>query len=168
MSRTDKDRPYEVRLRDSHERVVEHHDHVPTYRYCVTGEYEVAERRRRWDTHTGYLSNPPRYDEVVRSRVRRFAVACEATCDLDDSTLPSTLFAHLRWRHCYRSFLYTERWRATSVPRWFRNARWDAPERQRERVDLRNAARSWNAGDDLDDFDFPNHAHRHCAAWDWS
>lgn len=44
---------------------------------------------------------------------------------------------------------------------------WHGPERIRERVDLRNLAREYNAHGDLHDGDFPNWQHRQGASWHW-
>jgi hypothetical protein len=51
------------------------------------------------------------------------------------------------------------------VPREYVRAVWHGPERQRERVGLREAAARWNAGDDLEDFDFVNRQARSSARW---
>lgn len=46
---------------------------------------------------------------------------------------------------------------------------WTAPERQRERLGMRDAMRLYNAdGEDaLDGYDFENRQHRHGATWYW-
>jgi hypothetical protein len=168
VSRTDKDRPYEVRLRDPHEATEEHHDHRPVYRYCVTGEETVTRRERDWLRSWDWIRDCDRvvYKDVTFTRTRRFAVACEAVCDLDGEYVRRGAPGWGR-TGCYRSFLYQERWRVTNVPRWFTHANWFSPERVRERDDLRGCAREYNAGYDVDDFDFPSYGHRHSAAWDW-
>jgi hypothetical protein len=57
---------------------------------------------------------------------------------------------------------------STAAPRWYTNHVWHAPERVRERDQLRAAAQLYNAGDDLEDFDFANVHHKHCArGWYW-
>lgn len=50
-------------------------------------------------------------------------------------------------------------------PSWYRNHVWHAPERVRERDHLREAAKAYNAGDDLEDYDFPNFQARSCAKY---
>lgn len=57
------------------------------------------------------------------------------------------------------------KWYDGGVPNWARLSGWYKPERTRERLDLRTVAREYNAGEDVDDFDFPNFQHRHEAGW---
>ena len=59
------------------------------------------------------------------------------------------------------------RWQ-DSPPAWYRKAVWYAPERTRERNELRRAVAEYNSGDwDEFEFDFPNYQHRHGAEWTW-
>lgn len=54
------------------------------------------------------------------------------------------------------------------VPKWYVRAFWHSPERTREREDLGAARRLYNAGDDLEDFDFANYrSGRSSARWNF-
>lgn len=129
MSRTDKDRPYEVRVRDPYEHTYEYHYH---HGYA-----------RAWNPHRELGCDLDKWD-AVRDRVRP------------------------RWYfNCGRDLSAVSRWRTTNVPGWYVNHTWTAPERLRERVSLRDAAREYNAGGDLDGFDFDCPQHRHRSAWWW-
>lgn len=66
-----------------------------------------------------------------------------------------------------RYIYYARRYYGVSVPRWYRAHIWYEPERTRERDVLRETAKAYNAGDDLEDWDFPNFQHRHGAGWYW-
>lgn len=58
-------------------------------------------------------------------------------------------------------------WYTGSVPKWFIDHVYNNPERVRVRDDLRNMAREYNAYNDLEDDDFPNHQHHYGASWYW-
>lgn len=69
------------------------------------------------------------------------------------------------WTNCGWVIRYN--YYTSSVPRWFRISTWYSPERRRERDVLHDAVREYNAGCDLEDFDFPNYQHRHRSQWYW-
>ena len=52
-------------------------------------------------------------------------------------------------------------------PSWFRKNLWWAPERIRERGRLGEFRKEYNATGRLEDPDFPNYQHKHCALWYW-
>jgi hypothetical protein len=54
-----------------------------------------------------------------------------------------------------------------SAPKWYTDRVWHNPERVRERDGLLAARRAYNAGDTLEDFDFPCPQGRHSATWNW-
>lgn len=67
-----------------------------------------------------------------------------------------------------RGYVYaSRRYYGSNVPLWFRQHTWYEPERTRERVVLREVAKEYNAGADLDGYDFPSFQHRHRASWHW-
>ena len=83
----------------------------------------------------------------------------EIPCVCDDKPEPATCFPEepSSWRYsCFGG---------GGVPHDYVRARWHGPERRREREDLRDAARLYNAGEDLEDFDFVNRQARSSARW---
>jgi hypothetical protein len=193
MSRTDKDRPYVVRLRDDTDGSFIDHDHRNGE--CIV-ESESARwlelRRRRHNCNkrlvgTWFCSkkNPVgrRYvwdpsDRGCWARWRSvdgfwLSTQCdghyissyfpEIPCKCDDWPPMPT---------CYPTMTRAnkQRWyRTGGVPKWFRDSTWQNPERVRERDELKKATALYNGGgwDDEDDFDFdfPNYGHRHRSAW---
>lgn len=53
------------------------------------------------------------------------------------------------------------------TPKWFVDHVWNEVERRRERDDLLQLRKEYNATGDLDDGDFPNWQARHMARWLW-
>jgi hypothetical protein len=133
MSRTYKDRPHWVKVRDPAMPTVESHHHHGTH-------WRTARRRE---------------EPVV--------------CDLADFDAARDRTAS--WRlltYCIRKFPWNKRcYYHSPVPdmRGWVHAVWSGPERSRERVGLRGAAREYNSHGEAEDFDFPNHQHRHSARW---
>lgn len=140
MSHTDKDRPYWVRVRDTG--LVEH-DHRDGR--CVVAD----DRRERWTYHR-------HHNRVCAKLVYEPGIPC--VCD--DFERPT----------CFPAESPAERYSAFGgggVPRWFVSYVWHAPERVRARNELRGAAKAFNAGESLEDFDFENRQGRSSARWNW-
>jgi hypothetical protein len=137
MSRTDRDRPYRVRAADPHEPRVAVHSHVP-----------------RW-------SRRPKAGDA------------DYDCDLPDyhdRTPEDATTRRYTWNspNCYWQMPY---WVFSPYgggpPKWYRDHVWTNPERLRERLELGEARKRWNAGDLLEDFDFACWAnHREGGYWD--
>jgi hypothetical protein len=96
----------------------------------------------------------------------------ELTCDLPDSH-DRTPEPPRRWpspTSCYWAlahWVYSPYRGVGGVPKWYRDSTWNNPERVRERDSLGDARKRWNAGDDLEDFDFACWArHREGGYWD--
>lgn len=53
------------------------------------------------------------------------------------------------------------------TPRSFVRHVWNGPERVRQRAQLHKMAKEYNAAGRIEDDDFPNYQHRHCARWLW-
>jgi hypothetical protein len=52
-------------------------------------------------------------------------------------------------------------------PHWYVRHVWTGPERVRERAQLGEMVKEYNAGGDLADGDFANYQHHHGAHWSW-
>lgn len=160
MSRTDKDRPYRVKVQDETYARDEDHDHRPKRgAYCVTHIEQVTE------THYSWLFKEHRTRTyTVRRGYYHYA---EPTCDLGEFPGQGKWY---RWYNtqCGWSLPRHEARYYSTVPKWYVDHTWNNPERVRVRDRLREAAKSYNAGEELDDYDFPNHQHRHRARWLWS
>jgi hypothetical protein len=59
------------------------------------------------------------------------------------------------------------KWSRKNAPDWFIRHVWSGPERVRERDDLGEMVKEYNATGELDDGDFPNWQARFCAQWLW-
>ena len=190
MSKTDKDRPYWVRTRESG---LISHDHRSGV--CVIDE----DRRNRWVAHRNHYrvcakrvrveftctkDEPYRAYRGVYPMRERVCWISRCACPIPDAWKRELhgscvrervgCIGHVRYEyHADTPCVCDDFVRATcfpeqspdrrfesfgggGVPGWFVNAVWHAPERRRERDDLRDAARAFNAGEDLEDFDFPN------------
>lgn len=58
-------------------------------------------------------------------------------------------------------------WVLNQPPHWYVRHVWNAPERVRERAQLGEMVKEYNAAGELEDGDFANYRHRHCAHWYW-
>lgn len=77
-------------------------------------------------------------------------------------------YSHMRGEGCGELCGWNMRhWALGGAPPEYVHLVWWGPERSRERNDLRAMAKEWNANHDLDEEDFPNYQHRHCATWWW-
>jgi hypothetical protein len=158
MSRTDKDRPYRIKVQDSTYFRDEDHDHRPSRRFCITGTVEQSRTYYNWKTK----------EPITRTWTERLGYYhyYPPACDLGDFPGEGKYY---RWHntHCgYSLPSYVARYHST-VPKWYVDHVWNNAERVRERSRLREAAKEWNANGDLDDYDFPNLQHRHRAKWLW-
>lgn len=198
MSKTDKDRPYNVRVRDngyvrhdhrsgvcivdeSYEtwRVRRHH-----YRVCrkyvrveftctkaepYRGVYRLREQAC-WTSVCG-CPIPDSWKRELHACENRVRVGCightrreyreDVPCACDDFPPTPT---------CYWVEADSERFSCFGgggVPGWFIRVTWHGPERGRERTRLGAAARAYNAGDDLEDFDFENPQARNRGRYYW-
>lgn len=127
------------------------------YRVRAADPYEPG--RYAWHMHT------PRYRH-------RTVPNADGSCDLADfHDRAPTLGWRGRWNNGPNCTWELEHWVFSpwggSAPHWYRRIRWHGPERARERADLREAAKLFNAGEDIDGFDFPSPQARHCATWEW-
>jgi hypothetical protein len=88
-------------------------------------------------------------------------------CDIgvDPITEYTNVPVNSRRNQCGPTFHY--RVYVGGIPRWFRNAYWFAPERQRERVDLDGMRREYNHYGDIEDDDFPNRDSVRDLWWKW-
>jgi hypothetical protein len=138
MSRTDKDRPYNVRAADSHERGRYVHHGISRYWWrldaCTSGDG---------------CDLPDYHDRTP-----------EPTWHRRNSGQPTH---NCTWE--LEHWVFSPY--GGSSPKWFTDSIWHNPERVRERDTLRGAAREWNAHGEIDDFDFANYQGRHCATWAW-
>lgn len=78
------------------------------------------------------------------------------------------------WQSCYWRPALPDSWReyrwlhlGKAVPKWYVDHVWHNAERVRERDELRNLAREYNAYGQVEDGDFGNWQARHCATWYW-
>lgn len=110
----------------------------------------AARAWQRWArTHTCNLPEHPVRQRPIPWKIRRLTPMCQWA-----PTYPS----------CRENRKLTI---GRHVPRWYVNHVWTEPERVRERDQLRNLAREYNAHGDLEDGDFPNWQHRRGATWYW-
>lgn len=155
MSRTDHHRPYWVRVSDSSEQQVEHHDHRPVYRFCQTGVTETEHHYYSWSTEQRV---------AYTTRIRHgYRVGSDVACDIDDPFIGPT---HRWWTgrgRCYRSLL-TER-PVGHVPKDVRHLYYYAGDRRRARDACRDLARDYNTSGEVDDADPPVWQHRHATSW---
>lgn len=149
MSRTDKDRPYRVKVMDPTLSRNEEHDHLPETRFCVTGFKTVVTSYPGWDA-----------SREVRVGYRH---AYDAVCDIDDFN-----GERRDWRshHCGYSLPWHEARYRSSPPAWYRRAVYHAPERTNARDVLRAATKDWNANGDTD-IEPVSRQTRNSAAWLW-
>lgn len=96
-------------------------------------------------------------------------------CDLPDEPIrqyPNRV-RFGRGGHCRWTYVWPWTWGRRSyrhgggVPKWFVDHVWNAPERRRERDDLRALRDEYNANGYLEDGDFPCWQPRGCARWMW-
>lgn len=194
MSRTDKDRPYAVRLRDETDGSYIDHDHRNGECIVEPDSIRYLEFRRRQHNCNKRLigewfctkKNPVRLP-YNRAFFIFFTRECWASWRSADG--------HWLSRQCvgHRDVSYEPEipckcdnyppmatcdytvpdphyigYRECGVPKWFIDHTWNNPERVRERDELKKAVALYNGGDWEDedfDFDFPNHQHRHGAGW---
>lgn len=182
MSRTDKDRPYRVRVRDEVDGYEIHHDHrsgvcrTPSvkdestpapkfWRHRVRcSKYERFEYRCTEDqplfscwTYSAWLGAVRECCGHTRSVFHEdWLCSCDNWPEREEPTCTYGFGPGRRNRYWDRG-----------VPRWYRNANWYAPERTRERNELREAMKLANAGEMDDNFDFANPQHRHGAGWSY-
>ena len=141
MSRTDKDRPYRVRVADTTLRAYEDHTHHSHY----------AWRRSHLDM--------PRWGGMV-----------EHACDLPERSAAAEHPSSAGWTCCDYDLAWWAdgRYRSNAhPPRWFINHIWHAPERTRARDTLREVVKEYNGEGEIDFYDYPNFQHRNRAAWYW-
>ena len=138
MSRTWKDRPYNVRVRDKKEKTYIRHNHVE--RVC-------------WMRNTGYDPAQCDIDEFD-------------ACKPHEEGWKGSRRSFNCYRALGAESRHGLYWR-DSVPKWFRDHSWYNPERVRERDLLKDAKKLYNGDNDLEGFDFRNYQHRHQASWRW-
>lgn len=143
MSRTDKDRPWRVRASDPHQ-----------------------PGRRASHYHTRRLNQKGAFAEHFAED------GLLAECDLPDfhDRRPSppgwrAAVSEGTWCTWQLEHYVFSPYGVGGVPKWYVDYTWNNPERVRERSELGAARQRYNAGDDLEDFDFPNYQHHHRAAW---
>lgn len=144
MSRTDKDRPYRVKVTDSTLPLIEHHTHHAHYAWS-----DRHPEAGCWSTKVEHGCDLPDLDDPSAAE-HATSAGRHACCTRD-----------VAWWSAWRS------WRSHGVPRWYRQHTWYEPERARERDVLREAAKEYNGSGDLDGYDLPNHQHRHRGRWWW-
>lgn len=150
MSKTDKDRPYRIKVMDETLDREVHHNHIPRYVMCVTGERVVESRYRLWGADVVRISH-----HTVKTGFKR---AYPRECVIDQNK---------SWHDadCGYSLPFHEaRWHE-SPPREFIHHVWTGRERVRERDGLNNLRREYNAHGELEDGDFENRQARHSAHW---
>lgn len=189
MSRTDKDRPYVVRLRDETDGSYIVHDH--RHGECIVEPESIRYlefRRRQHNCNKRLIGewfctkkNPVRNRWSIWLRA---GVGCWASWQAADGhwlatqcvghrdvsyepEIPCKCDDYPPMPTCYPTMIGANRqrwWRTGGVPKWYTDARWTNPERTRERTELKKAAALYNGGDwddeDDFDFDFPNMQHR--------
>lgn len=83
-------------------------------------------------------------------------------CDLPDKEI--SCINYRRSTACYRMPIHARVWWQASVPSWFINHVWNAPERQRARIDLQNIAKEYNATGEVS-HDFQSFNPKNQAKW---
>lgn len=192
MSRTDKDRPYWVRVLDYN---LIDHDHRDGK--CIISD----DRRERWSMHRHHYRTCKKRVEVVEYCTKKDPhrdwngqTCWKYVCDEDipdawkrehhgcqkmrrvgcighkkierDNSIPCICDDFVR-PTCFRSMPYPEgRYTYGGVPSWFVREVYHRPERARERK-LRDVMREFNAGEDIEDYDFENRQARNEARWIW-
>jgi hypothetical protein len=141
MSRTDAHTPYWVWAtwyEPSHDTMCEH--------YIPRGNYHIH--------HNEPCDLPKRPVRHANARIRHPRPVTKRPCTWE----PVWPGREVRWMRGYK-------WGV--APRWFVRHVWSGPERVRERVELGRMVHEYNANGELEDGDFANYRHRHCAWWLW-
>lgn len=151
MSRTDKDRPYRVKVLDTTLPLVEDHIHHA---------HRVRSRR-------GMLDHPDHPDNNWSTGTRVTHV-----CDLPErgnrriAGHPTTSPGSCCTREV-SSWAQPPWWHSGNPPKDFIAGKWTRPERRRKRDTLREATKTYNTTGDLEGYDYPSFQHRHNATWWW-
>lgn len=160
MSRTDKDRPYEVKVRDNTLDREVRHNHEPRRIFCITGEVESTYTTYSWKTG----------EKIERTSTKRtgYYGTIDNPCDIEafDSTRSDGGRYRFRDGRCGYSLPFHEaRWH-TAPPKWYRDHVYHNPERVRTRDTLLAAKKDWNANGDTE-IEVEERQGRHSATWLW-
>lgn len=154
MSRTDKDRPYRIKIQDETLARRERHDHRPRVVACITDEEKVTERRRHW-LH--------RDIETTRTYTKRtyYNGSIPVECDID---VPDD-YSRRRWgvNRCGYELSGEPKYWHTTAPREFRNSL-TRTNRRKVKHAAHEAARDYNENGDTDIEPLDKYAPR-SAAW---
>lgn len=193
MSKTDKDRPHWVKRVDPTLSPRIEHDHRSGE--CIEETFESLKRSATSSDRMWRYRHPkrcPRCELVTTfctppNDVRPYCSAGRVYSWMR-SQIPLTCLGHQKWEitkpdepciscdaprepdpTCWFSYspVSYHRYYSSSVPGWYRHHIWFDPERGRERLELDSIRKAYNAGEDIDDFDFPNYQHRSCGQWYW-
>lgn len=184
MSRTDKDRPWDVQCHDETLAIYIDHDHrlgacvidgitwrvfQNHYRTCKKSLRGVLYCTRKNPIISG--SYFPKqlcwYTKWDGTRIgcvghRMVDYDRDIPCACDDFPPRSTCEYRIGGGDRLRVY-------PSIAPKWYTDHRWNNPERVRERDQLNSARHLYNTDPEfIDDFDFPNPQHRHGATWDWA